>query len=596
MPIIQDTIHKLEVAGGMRYLKFGLSALAVIIVTTVYNLRSYRNMSTQEAMDAGQLARNLAQGKGYTTGFVRPFSMYLVKKNSEQSMPAGTRLSELAKIKEAHPDIANPPLYPIVLAGLMKVVPFDFSMPLHKAFWSLNGIFFRAQPEFIISLFNQVLFFISAVLLFFLARKLFDPMIAWTSAALFFGTELFWRFSVSGLSTMLLLLIFITLAWCLVLIEEQGREPRWGAVRLVLAAIAAGLITGLGCLTRYSFGWLIIPVVLFLFLFGGSRRPVLAATAFVAFAIVLTPWVIRNYNVSDTPFGTAGYALYADSGLFPEDSLERSLTPDLHRPRFNALTQKFIVNTRQILQEQVPRLGGNWLSAFFIVGLMVGFANPGASRLRYFVLLSLLVLVFVQALGRTYLSDDSPEINSENLLVLLAPLTLVFSVSFFLLLLNQIFLPMRELRYLIIGLFCLAACLPMLFTFLPPRRWPLASFPYRPHTARIIGEWTRPSELTVSDIPWAVAWYGDRQCVWLPPDLVSFGDINDYYRFFSLVYLTQRSAENHVGSPWCLVRLQIAMGGPPPQTFPLKTIPPMQLNPADIEGAQVIVTDVERWK
>ena len=133
MPIIQDTIHKLEVAGGMRYLKFGLSALAVIIVTTVYNLRSYRNMSTQEAMDAGQLARNLAQGKGYTTGFVRPYSMYLVKKNSEQSMPAGTRLSELAKIKEAHPDIANPPVYPLVLAGLMKALPFDLRLSIAAA-------------------------------------------------------------------------------------------------------------------------------------------------------------------------------------------------------------------------------------------------------------------------------------------------------------------------------------------------------------------------------------------------------------------------------------------------------------------------------
>src|SRR5207237_5635094 len=203
------------------------------------------------------------------------------------------------------------------------------------------------------------------------------------------------------------------------------------------------------------------------------------------FALVVTPWIVRHFRVSDTTFGTAGFAVFQDSVLFPEDTLERSLEPDLHRPIINALTQKLIVNTRQILQEQVPRLGGNWMSAFFIVGLLVAFANPGASRLRYFLLFCLLVLVFVQAMGRTYLSDDSPEVNSENLLVLLAPLALVFSVIFFFLLFNQIYLPVRELRYVVISLFCVAACLPMIFGLLPLRRFLLAPPPYRPYTARI---------------------------------------------------------------------------------------------------------------
>jgi hypothetical protein len=273
------------------------------------------------------------------------------------------------------------------------------------------------------------------------------------------------------------------------------------------------------------------------------------------------------------------------------------LNPDLHRPRFNALTQKLIVNTRNILQEQAPRLTGNWLSAFFIVGLMVGFSNPGASRMRYFVLTSLLVLIFVQALGRTYLSDDSPEINSENLLVLLAPLALVFSVSFFLLLLNQIYLPMRELRYLVIGLFCLAACLPMVFTLLPPKKWPNAGPPYRPHTAHIIGEWTRENEFCASDIPWAVAWYGQRECAWIPPDVQSFVELNDYYRLMSLMYLTQRSAERHFGTHWSILILQTLINNDAPKNFPLRKVAPRDLpNPGDLEGAQVIITDIERWR
>ena len=34
-------------------------------------------------MDAAQLARNIAEGKGYTTLFIRPFSLYLVQSHNE---------------------------------------------------------------------------------------------------------------------------------------------------------------------------------------------------------------------------------------------------------------------------------------------------------------------------------------------------------------------------------------------------------------------------------------------------------------------------------------------------------------------------------
>ena len=54
-----------------------------------------------------------------------------------------------------------------------------------------------------------------------------------------------------------------------------------------------------------------------------------ALAALGAFAIVLTPWVIRNYAVSGTPFGTAGYAVVEGTGLFPQFQLERSMHPDL---------------------------------------------------------------------------------------------------------------------------------------------------------------------------------------------------------------------------------------------------------------------------
>ena len=49
----------------------------------IYNLHAYRNFATQEAMDSAQLARNMAEGNGYTTLFIRPFSLYLVQSHSQ---------------------------------------------------------------------------------------------------------------------------------------------------------------------------------------------------------------------------------------------------------------------------------------------------------------------------------------------------------------------------------------------------------------------------------------------------------------------------------------------------------------------------------
>ena len=560
MPILQESIHKLEVAGGMRYLKIGLAALVVIAVIALYNIQSFKNMGTQEAMDSAQLAHNIAQGKGYKTLFVRPLSMYVFKKHNEMAANAvDKRLAELTEIKTPHPDISNPPVYPIVLAGLMKVLPFHYSISANpKVFWSSHGDFWRYQPDFLISAFNQLLFFGAIVAFFLLAKRFFDTRVAWTSAGLLFGAEVFWRFSVSGMSTILLLLIFIGIIWCLVLAEEEGREMKRGIAAMVVLALVAGLLTGIGGLTRYSFGLLILPVLVFFVLFGGQRRWLLTLAAFIAFAAVMTPWVVRNQLISGTPFGTSGYALFSTTPVFPEYKLERSLNPDFAfggSVWVKFLTQKLLANSKEILQNEFPKLGGNWMGAFFLVGLLVGFANLTASRVRYFLLMCLAVLLAAQALGHTQLSEDSTQINSENLVVLASPLVLMYAVSFFYLLLDQIYLPIRELRYVIIGAFCVIACLPMLFALLPSRtRTPLSYPPNHPPSIQRAANYAKPDELTMSDVPWAMAWYGQRQCVWLTPKIQpDFSDINDLQKPVNVLYLTSITLDSRIITDWLRV-------------------------------------------
>ena len=132
----------------------------------------------------------------------------------------------------------------------------------------------------------------------------------------------------SGLSTLLLVVIFLGLTWLLLKIEEAAREPQPRANRLLGLAVAAGVLTGVGALTRYAFGWAIIPVVVFLVLFSGPKKVLHALAALGAFALVLAPWVVRNFAVSGTPFGTAGFAAAEATLLFPQFQLERSIHPD----------------------------------------------------------------------------------------------------------------------------------------------------------------------------------------------------------------------------------------------------------------------------
>jgi len=600
--LIQRLIHMLDVGVVSRHLQFLVLGLAVVGLALVYNLHAYRNFATPEAMDSAQLARNIAEGKGYTTLFIRPFSLYLVQRHNEARhapAPAATNL-DFAQIKSTlHPDLANPPVYPIMLAALMKARTFRYPVEPMKPFWGENSHFLRYQPDFLIAVFNEVLLLAVAVLTFFLARKLFDVNVAWLAALLTIGCDLLWRFSMSGLST-ILLMIFLGLTWCMLRIEEMAREPQPRANWLLGLALAAGVLTGVGALTRYAFGWTIIPVALFLFFFSGPRRIPHLLAALGAFVMVLTPWLIRNYAVSGTLFGTAGYAFAEATGLSPRFQLERSVHPDLtHLLWFKVYVQKMLANGRDILVNGLPKLGGSWASLLFLAGLLLGFRGIAVRRMRYFLLMCLGLFIMVQALGQTQLSDESPEVNSENLLVLLIPLVFCYGVSFFFTFLDQMRLAAPQLRYVVIAVFVVLSCLPMIFTFLSPKVLPVVYPPYYPPEIQQVAGWMKEDELMMSDAPWAVAWYGRHQCVWLTLNAQDdFFAINDNLKTVQALYLTPatmdgkfvsdmlHSGEHSWGSFIALGVLQNQI----PQGFPLRN------SPTDFLPERLFLTDRERWK
>lgn len=619
MPSIQDLVHRFEEKGG-RGMRLAFVVLVVLGLLVAYNWRGYRNMNNIEAMDAAQVARNFAEGHGFSTDFIRPFSLTLVKEHNRDRATGTneTGVADPGQIRGLHPDLANAPLYPLFLAGAMKVLPFDFQVNVTKPFWSNPNpnlrrltpeeqavapprLFVRYQPDFLITLLNQAMLIAIAGMTFFLARRLFDSSVAWMSFVLVIACEVLWRFSVTGLSTLFLMLIFLSLIWCLVWIENEERDPVWSHRAQTWLALAIGLLLGLGTLTRYSFGWLVIPVLVYLAIFCVLRRWQIFTLVLATFLIILTPWVWRNLSVSGTPFGIAGYALVDGTFGFPEYKMQRALEPDFRSVNLMALIYKLTGNVRQILQEGLPRLGGSWVSALFLTGLLLSFRSLALRRLRYFLLAALLVLVIAQALGKTQLSVEAPDFNGENLLVLLVPLVFIYGAGLFFQLLEQMNLRLRELRYLVIGLFVVIANLPIVFTLLSPSVRPVG-YPQVPHYPPVIQEvsgYLKPSELMMSDIPWAVAWYGNRQAVWLTANVDSeYYAIHDYMKPIRMLYLTPLTTDSRILSQWVWAGFDKSW-----PTFILeflfrKRVPdkfPLQNALAKNFPAQLVLCDYQRW-
>ena len=103
------------------------------------------------------------------------------------------------------------------------------------------------------------------------------------------------------------------------------------------------------------------------------------------FVLMLAPWIVRNFAVSGTPFGTAGFAIVEGTTTFPGFQLERSLHPDLSSALWlTPYVHKLLQNTRTILQDALPKLGGSWVSVLFLSGLLLSFRSAAVRRMRRF--------------------------------------------------------------------------------------------------------------------------------------------------------------------------------------------------------------------
>jgi hypothetical protein len=186
---------------------------------------------------------------------------------------------------------------------------------------------------------------------------------------------------------------------------------------------------------------------------------------------------------------------------------------------------------------------------------------------------------------------------------------MVYGVGLLFLLLDQINLALPEVRYLVLGVFGIVFSLPIILIFLPPRINPVSYPPYNPPVIQLVAGWMQPSELVMSDVPWAMAWYGQRQCVWLtlkatpddsdPNTHEDFLSINDYQKHIAALYLTPRMLDARFFTDWISAGEQswgsFVLGSlvkkETPTAFPLH-----KMLPSWLLTGQLVFTDWERWR
>lgn len=572
MPRLQEIIHSLEVGAGARYLRIFALLLGVVTMAIFYDLRKFQNLHNEESMDMAQLARNIAEGRGYTTRYVRPVSMGVFMRHREDRDPL---------VKGEHPDIINAPLYPVFLAAFMKIPGlFNYEIVSPK-----EGLFRRYQPDLMISMINQGLFFLAVLLTWRLARRAFDNQVALISVLVMLASEKLWEYSVSGQWTMLGLVLTTALANVLFEMDQSTSatpEPRLKSGALVSLAILAGILCALLGLTRYSLAVLLIPVLIYLLAAFPRHRVILPAAALISFLVAFTPWLVRNWQLCGNPFGIAGYSLFQDTHVFPLNSLDRTIDPHLSLVGSSEIIRKLFSGARALLSEDLPQLGGSWLSALFVTGLLVPFVQRWRGRLRWFTVGALALLCLAQILGRTHLSTDSPRVNSENLIVLVTPLVLIFGAALVILLVRSMEVPVEAWRSVVLGTVVVVLWVPMLIGFGPPRTQPIAYPPYYPPMVRPLQDWFTSEEWIMSDMPWAVAWYADRQSVLISrtPDK-DFMEINDWIKTINGLYLTRLTMDQKFISGWLLnarewgrFMIDVFHREQVPDGFPTKKAPP----------------------
>lgn len=583
MATAQTLVHSVEQGKGARIIRIAvivlvlLGVMLMLLTPAISPIGRFRGFNHIEAMDQAQVARQLANGKGFTTNFIRPLALWQMERNNGVRPNLG---------KSDLPDTANPPLGPLVnvlplkLAGEVKYGP---------------GVFLPPAEQWIAGF--SMLFFLGSVLLFFFfARRLFDERLALLGAGLMLVTDLFWQFSVSGLPHMLTLCQFMGAMYFLTRAVEDNLAGKLATTWFA----AVGAMFGLMALTHGLAVWPFLGLLVFAGIYFRPRG-LSVGVMLIVFLAVVSPWLVRNYSVCGNVFGIGYYSHYEGvkgslAALLRATSLDgvSDVTPMWWRPKMQAsLLAQF--------GGLYGLLGASVVAPLFFVSLLHPFKRRETADFRWAVLSMWLFAVIGMAfygLAPQLGSGAIDQLSANQIHVLFVPLMIAFGLAFLLIMVSRLeFSTVPLLRIAFLTLVFLVSAIPLIGTLLPSSQSPIRFPPYYPPMTQQVGKWVDEKEVIVTDQPWAVAWYAERKALWLPSkiaDMVKQIDYSELGTPIAGVFLTPTTGHLRLFPEiirgeyrdWLAPIMRTAT-----PTFPFKEV---QALPPD--GEFIFFTDKKRWE
>ena len=555
-PVPPATVNPLPILRGI------LCGGLILTIAMLYLFAQFRGFSTVTAMDQAQIARQLAQGQGFSTKFIRPLAIWQLEK-SGKPVPS-----------ENFPDLFQSPLNPLVNALPLKWI---------QSSWRLTPIDLIYAGDRMIAGVSIIFFLLSLLVWYFVGKKLFNKTIALTTCAAVLLTDLMWQFSLSGLPQMLMLFLFSGAIWFSCKAIEISTRHRFA--HLAGAAFLLGLMTlAHGAAAFIFLGWLVFALI--------SIKPRLAVLpiALLAFVCATAPWMYRNYSVSGTPLGLAAYELIA-----PADSAESGYMRTLSGPPTLSKAPLLLRIKKSAFHHSeniFAFLGMNIAALMFFVSLIHRFDFARAAHFRWAAL-----LMWAGALVGMLLCGTGDSVSSNQLHVLFIPLFALNGIALLFALWSRFELTTPIWRAAFISSILGLCALPMALTLAAgpggATQWP----PYVPPFIAILGDWYGEKEVICSDMPWAVAWYAQRKALLLPKTIKEFNRISDYRVLGEPVkglYLTPVTgnralfADIYTGTftDWVFLITR------PPEVseFSLPVFTPLPL-----EGECILFSDRDRW-
>jgi len=597
--IVQTILYDIEVGSGRFLIRLIPLLVGFGFLLVFYDFSVYRGLNDAQSMDNAQVARQIARGEGFTTEFLRPYALaqmraYLITQNilgggSSDLFPLDRFPAGVPRIL---PDTYNAPGYPYLLAYWFKAIQPEFAQTIGDILKKHQYAGDRWIPEF-----NQLFVFLTALLVFMLSRRLFDERVAWISAVAFMLSDTVWQYSVTALSTCLLMFLVTALLVCALKIFAVSENAFENEDISMMAAwpwsLLLGLLLAAACLTRLHLLILLAPLLIFFIALPRSHPPLFAFVAVLVIGPVAL-WLWHTYRVCGNPVGSnLPLLLYGGDEHFMGNEIYCTTAIPSYEQLFQDAAKKEFAGFLWHFERGWSLLGSNPMIVLAMASFLHRFKRRQARAFQWLVAGCALGLIAVNNL-----CSDQPEAEGAwNVVILLLPALVVIGSAFFFVLFDRMDLQIPLLGTLIVISTLALTAFPMINTLTMPSNF--YNFPpYLPPIINGVGRMATPDEWVTTDMPWATAWYADRASLWLPDSITDFENFHDNICPTGILLLTpvtlnQSTADLRTGElkDWFPLIIQ---GNTPPQ-FPLSEHAVYPI-PIGLGFNYMLWSDRQRWK